>query len=118
LLGDFWQSRIEFQQFAALSEGLFLRSVGQETEVTDAHEAVGQDVEQKATDEFVGVERDDLFLIPLFSIAIAQEDFSVFDLQNPLIGERHAEGVAAEVIEHGLWGTERLFGVDDPAFLA
>jgi len=27
LLGDFWQSRIEFQQFTALSQGLFLRAV-------------------------------------------------------------------------------------------
>jgi hypothetical protein len=38
LLGDFWQSRIEFQQSAVLREGPFLGSVSQEAEVTDAHD--------------------------------------------------------------------------------
>jgi len=36
LLGDLWQSPIQFQQFAALSQSLFLRAVGQKAEVTDA----------------------------------------------------------------------------------
>jgi hypothetical protein len=38
LLGAFWQSPIEFQQFAALSERLFFGAVGQVTEVTDTYE--------------------------------------------------------------------------------
>ena len=58
------------------------------------------------------------FLIPIFSISITQGDLSVLDRKDAVIGQRHAVGVAAEVIEHGLWRTERLFGVDDPAFLA
>ena len=48
LLWDFWQSRIKFQQFTALSEGLFFGAVGQKAEVTDAHETVGEYVEQEA----------------------------------------------------------------------
>ena len=112
------QSRIEIEKFAALSEGLFFRAVGQKAEVTDAHEAIGQDVEQEAADKFLGVKGDGLFSIPIFSISITQGDFSVFDLEDAVIGERHAVGVAAEVIEHGLWRAERLFGVDDPALFA
>jgi len=55
LLGDFWQSRIEFQQFAALSEHLFFTAISQKTEVTDAHEAIGEYVEQEAPDKFLGI---------------------------------------------------------------
>ena len=39
-------------------------------------------------------------------------------VEDAVIGERDAVGVAAEVIKHGLWRAERLFGIDDPALLA
>ena len=58
------------------------------------------------------------FLIPIFSISITQGDLAVLDVEDAVIGERHAVGVAAEVIEHGLRRTERLFRVDHPVLLA
>ena len=39
--------------------------VGQEAEVTDAAEAVGQDMQQEAADELAGVERHHLGLVVL-----------------------------------------------------
>jgi len=69
-----------------LSQGLLLGSVSQKAEVTDAHEAIGQDVKQKAADKLLGIKRHDLFSIPVFSISIAQDDFSVFDLEDTVIG--------------------------------
>ena len=42
-----------------------------------------------------------LFLIPIFAISITQGDLTVFDVEDAVIGESHAVGVAAEVIEHG-----------------
>ena len=103
---------------AASAQGLFLRSVGQKAEVTNTHEAVGQDVEQEAADKFLGLQRYRLFAIAVSSISIAQGDFSVLDLENTIVGERHAVGVAAEVVEDGLGRAERLFGIHDPALLA
>jgi hypothetical protein len=82
--------------------------------VTDAHEAIRQDVKQEAADEFMGLKRDRLFLIPIFAISITQGDLSVLDRKDALVGQRHAVGVAAEVIKHGLWRAERLFGVNHP----
>ena len=41
----------------------------------------------------------------------------VFDGEDTIIGERHAVGVAAEIVEHGLGRAERLFGIDDPVLL-
>jgi len=39
-----------------LREGVFFGAVGQKAEVTDTHDAIGQDVEQEAADEFFGIE--------------------------------------------------------------
>ena len=114
-LGDFRQSGIESQQFAALRESLLFGSVGEKAEVTDAHEAFGQHVEEKAADELVGIESDGLFSIAVFSISIAESDLAVEDT---VIGESDAMGVAAEVVEHGLWAAERLFRIEDPVLFA
>ena len=35
---------------------MFFGAVGEKAEVTDAHETIGQDVEQEAADEFFGIE--------------------------------------------------------------
>ena len=94
-------------------------SVGQKPEVTDAHKAVRQDVKQEAADEFMGPKRDRRFQPSLsFSISITQGDLTVLDRKDALVGQRDAVGVAAEVIKHGLWRAERLFGVDHPVLLA
>ena len=111
------QRRIKVEKFAALRQQVFFGAVGQEAKVTDAHEAIGQDVEQEAADEFVSIKEDGLFSISIFSISIAQGDFSVFDLENTVVGERHAVGVAAEVVENSLRRTEGLFRIDVPILL-
>jgi len=54
--GDLGQSGIESQQLSALRESVFFGAVGEKAEVTDAHETIGQDVEQEAADEFFGIE--------------------------------------------------------------
>jgi hypothetical protein len=50
----------------------------------------------------LGLQRYRFFAIAVSSISIAQGDFSVLDLENTFVGERHVEGVAAEVVEDGL----------------
>ena len=82
--------------------------------MTHAHEAIRQDVKQEAADEFVGIESHYFFSIPVSSIPVVKTDLAVLDVENAVVGERDAVGVAAEVIEHGLWRTERLFGVNHP----
>src|SRR5215831_20867928 len=58
------------------------------------------------------------FLPPIFAISITQGDLTVLDRKDAVVGQRHAVGIAAKVVEHGLWRAERLFGVDHPALLA
>ena len=101
-----------------MSEGLFLGSVGQKAKVTDAYEAVRQDVQQEATDEFMGLDGEGLFSIAVFPISVAQGDLAIVDLNNAIVRERHPVGVAAEVVENGLGRTEGLFRINDPILLA
>ena len=96
------QSRIKVEKFAALRQQVFFGAIGQKAKVTDAHEAVGEHVEQEAADEFVGIKDDGLFSISIFSISVAQGDLAVVDSENAVIGESDTVGVAAEVIENGL----------------
>lgn len=75
-------------------------------------------MKQEAADEFLGLKGEGLFSISIFAISIAQEDFSVFDFKDAVIGQSHAVGVATEVIQDSLWGAERLFGIDHPILFA
>jgi hypothetical protein len=61
------QSGIKSQQLAALGESLLLGSVGEEAEVTDAHETVGQDMKQKAADKLLGIQSHRFFFDPRLS---------------------------------------------------
>ena len=115
--GGLGQRPIKFQQLTALSQGLFFRTVGEKAEVADAHKAVGQNVEQEAADKLLGVEGHRLFSVAVFSISIAQSNLAMIDIEDTIIGERHAVGVAAEIVENSLGRTERLFGIDDPTLV-
>ena len=75
-------------------------------------------MEQKAADEFVGIKGHDLFSVVIFSIPVTEGDFSVVGRENPIIGERHAVGVAAEVVENLGGRSERFFGIDDLGFFS
>ena len=113
-LGRWGKAGSSIEEFSALSQGLFFRAVGEKAEVTDAHEAIGQNVEEEAADEFLGMKGHGLFSIAISSISITQGDLAVLDVEDAVIGKSHAVGVAAEVIKHGLWRTERLFRVNHP----
>src|SRR5712691_5862371 len=78
-----------------LRDSLLLGAIGEKAEVTDAHEPIGQDVKQEATDEFLGLESEGLFSISVFAISIAQGDQAVLHVEDTIVGQRDAVGVAA-----------------------
>jgi hypothetical protein len=71
-------------------------------------------MEEKTPDEFMGIKGQGLLSISIFAISITQGDLAVLDVEDAVIGRSHAVDVAAEVIKHGPWGSERLFGVNHP----
>ena len=97
---------------------MFLGAVGQEAKMADTHEAIGQDMEEKAAGEFFGIESHRFQPVFVSSVSVAKSDLAVFEGEDTVIGQSHAVGVAAEVVKHGLGRPERLFRIDDPALLA
>ncbi len=69
-------------------------------------------------DEFVGFEGHGLFSVLIFSVPVTEGDFSVMGRENPIIGQRHAVGVAAEVVQNMDGRSERLLRIDDPRFFS
>ena len=64
---------------------MLLGSVGEKAEGTDAHEAVGQHMEEKAANKLLGLQGQRLFSIPVFSVPVGEGNFSVLDFEDTVI---------------------------------
>ena len=94
-----------------------LEPVDQKAEVTHAHEALGDHVEQKAADNSWSWRVKVLFSVLIFSVPVTEGDFG-YGRENPIIRQRHAVGVAAEIVEDMVGGAEGFFGINDPGFFS
>src|SRR5260370_104100 len=65
---------------------------------SDALETIGQYVQQKATDEFLRVQRHGLLLAIMAIILVAECELVLVDVQQAIVGEGYAVGVAPDVI--------------------
>jgi len=87
--------------------------VGEQAVVTDAMKPAGQDVDQEAADELVGVERHQLVvsidlgpvILPLEGHALAVEG------DEPAVGNGDPVGVARHVGEHSIGSAEGALGI-------
>ena len=113
-----WSRDVE--QLTRSGEVLGAPAVGEETVVADAVETVGQDVDQEAADELVGVERHKLVasvalgpvILPFESDALAVEG------DEPAVGNGDPVSVARQVGEHCVRSAKRPLGIDHPFELA
>jgi hypothetical protein len=81
---------------------------GEQSEVSDLGEALGQDVHQKTPDEFKGRQ--------CFGVAVlcVEGDSLVVEGDEALVGNADPMGVTAEVFEDGAGAGKGLLAVDDP----
>jgi hypothetical protein len=93
------------------------RAGGQEAAVPAADEAVRDDVEKKAPDEFLGRERHDLHAVAVGVVSPAEAHDAVGVADAPLVSDRDAVGVPTEVLEDLRRPGERPLGVHDPVVL-
>jgi hypothetical protein len=100
-----------FQFFLAVA-------ITQEAIVADAVEAVGEYVEQEATNELVGRQGHGFLLAVLAIVLVAELHLAVFDIQQAVVGDGDAVGVASQVVENLLGPGKGSFGIDDPFCLA
>ena len=87
---------------------------GEEAEVADADEALRQDVQEKPSQEFVGVERERADLAPVPIVLPPKRDGVVGDGDEPVIGDGDAVGVAREVVQHVGRAAKGRLRVDHP----
>jgi hypothetical protein len=109
--------RLELKQAAHTRERLVSVALGKEAVVTDAMEAVGQDVEEKATDELVRGKPHDAAAAAAAIILIGERHLIVIDGDKSRIGDRGAMRVAGEIGQYALGAAEGRLGVDDEGAL-
>ena len=85
--------------------------------MTDAHEAIGKDMEQEPADEFHGIKRHDFAGVHVAAVLVVEHDLAVMHGNNAMVGYGHPVGVPAEVIEHLFRPGKGLLGVDHPFLL-
>ncbi len=80
------------------------------------HKSLGDDVEQKASNELFGPERHQFTSILIFSIAIREGNLPVMERADAIIRKCYTIGVATEVVEDMGSRAKWFSGIDHPRF--
>lgn len=102
------------EELPAERKVLFAAWIGQESVMANANETARQHMHQEAANKFQRIERHEFLLVAVFGIAPAEGDFAVCQTDQPVIGNCHTMGVAAQIIQHLFRAAERRFGIHDP----
>jgi len=89
-------------------------AVGEETVMTDTVETFRQGVKEETTNERVGQQCHRLVLVMMAIIAPAKTHVSVFEREQPAVGNSDTVGIAAEIGQHLLRSAKGPFGIDNP----
>jgi hypothetical protein len=109
LLGWLRKLRGEAEDLAAAAEVLLFGAVGQKAKVTDAHEAVGEDVKKESSDKFHGRQCHGFKLASIFAIPVEESNVAVFDSQDAMVGQGHPMGIASQVVQNFFGRGEGFF---------
>ena len=88
--------------------------IGQDSEVPDTHEALGQDVKQKPAHELLRGGGHDPLLVAARIVPPTKRDCATIKGNETVVGDGDTVGVAPEVADHLLGAAEGGFGIDDP----
>jgi hypothetical protein len=86
------------------------RAIGEQPKMPNAHEATRDDVQEKAPEEFVTLQRQDLHAAVVGIVLPAKTDVAIAVVDKPIIRQRDAVRVATEVVEHRLGAGEGPLG--------
>jgi len=105
--------RSVLDQLTRASEVLSTVALGQKAVATNAVEAVGQNMEEKAADELVWGKAHDAAPSAAAIVLVGEGHLIVVDGDEARIGDGRAMRVAREVGQHPLGSAEGRLGVDD-----
>jgi len=113
--GLWWQGRLgDIERSADLGKLCASMEVGQEPEMTDATEAIGQHVHEEATNELGRIERHHTGLAARAVVLPAEADAAIGAVEETSVGDGDAMSVPAEIVEDDLRSSEGALGIDDP----
>jgi hypothetical protein len=102
------------KEYAAAQDRCRTSAVGEDAEVADANESLGQDVEEESAQELIGGDGHHLLLAAVSVVLPAKRDLPFAKGYKPVVGDGDAMGVACELVEHMLSSAEGRLGKDDP----
>lgn len=89
-------------------------TIGKQTVMTNAMEAVGDGVQQEAADELMGIERHQLLDAACSVILLSKGDVIAVHADKAGIGDGDAMGVATEIGQYLFGSGKWRLGIDDP----
>ena len=105
------------QKLAAQGELLRAAAIGKEAVMANSLEAFGENMKQEPTDKLLGGERHGLALAAVAIVFPAKLNLPIFKVEQPIVGDGNAVGVACDVPEDLFRSGKRWFGVDPPVCL-
>ena len=98
------------------TEGDFIvaSAIGEEAVVADAVETIGQGVQEKATNELIGIERHHLGFAILPIVLPGKAHLALGKRDQPTVGDGDAMRITAEISQHLFGPAEWRLGIDDP----
>src|SRR3970040_2982699 len=87
--------------------------------MADAMKPARQEVKEEAADKLVGADGHDLLAFGLGAtiVLVAHRDAALVERDQPPVGYGEPVGVARQIGENSLGGSERRLGIDHPAAL-
>jgi len=104
------------QEFPTAAQRPCFVPVGEEAVVPETHEAAGEHMQEEAADKCVGVERHGLSPIALTTVPVGKADPPIADIQDAVVRDGDAMGIAADIIQDVLRACKGWLGVDHPLF--
>ena len=106
--------RNHLQQLLAERQQSSAPAIGQEAEEADAYEAMWKHMEKKTAQKLLGCDSHQLLFAAVSIIFPAERYLTIGEVDEPMIGDGDAMGVAGQVMKDVLRAAERRLGVHDP----
>jgi hypothetical protein len=107
-----WRGDVE-ERTATLQAGS-PPAVGEEAEVADADQPLGQNVDEEASQELIGAEGHNLLLAARGVVRPTEGDSILLERNEAMVGDSDAVGITSQVVENMLRSPEGWLGIDDP----
>lgn len=108
------RSVADSKELTAESDFIVASAIGEEAIVADAVEAVQQGVQEKATNELIGIKHHHFGFTILPIVLPGKAHLAVGKRDQPTVGDGDAMRIAAEISQHLFGPAEWRFGIDDP----